>query len=262
LVSLALYLHECHVRRGDRPTQISNAEIWSALGWHQESLEQLDIYRDCNVHGPPKHSSSNSHFGSLRTFERLRGLCIQPEVLLGGCCGGLVAPFRLKDTLPPGLKSLTAYGFEELVKNERFGEQLKEVLDGEGFTCLKSVLLEEVSRLIPYFDPPVHLPHEQIEQACKERQVDFEVQRRHMLPKGGSGLPYFREAYRMRRHRERRLGMYSGEADMDPELDSDELDADLDVDELDTDELSPDELSPDEQSSDEQDTDEQDTDDG
>lgn len=62
---------------------------------------------------PPQHSSSNSYFGSLHSFKPLESLCIQPEVLLGGCCESLVAPFRLKDTKPSALESLTFYGDEE-----------------------------------------------------------------------------------------------------------------------------------------------------
>ena len=99
LSSLSVYQNDCHLIP-DSPKQISNVDIQLALNQHQSCIEHLDIYRACTGCLPPVHSPQNSHLGPLRAFERLKSLRIQPEVLLGGCCGDDIATFRLRDTLP------------------------------------------------------------------------------------------------------------------------------------------------------------------
>ncbi|KAL2815974.1 hypothetical protein BJX63DRAFT_154126 [Aspergillus granulosus] len=118
---------------------ISNAELWSSLQQHQDTLEFLDICRSKNT-----HRDANGRFGLLRpTFRKLKHLAIQAEILLGGCCGEPRATFRLKDTLPSSIQSLILYGDEGFTIHTDLAAQLKELVTGNNFPFLSSILLDD-----------------------------------------------------------------------------------------------------------------------
>lgn len=99
------------------------------------------IYWDCTGTSPHVHHKNISHFGSLREFERLKKVCIQPEALLGGCFGEPKAPFRLKNTLPASLESLTFYGSNGLILDLGLAEQFREILLSGDFIHLKYTIV-------------------------------------------------------------------------------------------------------------------------
>jgi hypothetical protein len=113
-----------------------------------------------------------------------------------------MASFRLRDTLPPTLKNLTFYGDEGLLRNESLGDQICEVLESSDFIQLTSILLEDVSHLNRYYTPPNQLPYWKVKRACRERMVSYQEVEGKALLKGGSQLPCFRKAFKMRRERE------------------------------------------------------------
>jgi hypothetical protein len=111
LISLTSYQNDCGLvpPEPDEPVAISNAQLFTSLKWHMKSLEYLDTYRDGTGTTPQQHSKGISHFGQLRGFERLKILHVHPKALLGGIQEDPHALFRLKDTLPTSLESLTFY---------------------------------------------------------------------------------------------------------------------------------------------------------
>lgn len=245
LRSLQFYFNDCDLfPQEEKPKPLSNAEMWSLLKQQQASINHLDIYRAGTGTIPPTHSRSNGYFGSLRAFECLRTLCIQPEVLLGGCCDDLVSPFRLKDILPFSLESLTFYGDEGLVDNEDLGKQLQEVMESVDFPYLRTLVLEEVSHLVRYYTRRIQLPHQDLGRLCKEKAIGFRIEDDKDLQKGGHNLPLFKDAFQMRRDREKSFWrqerrvykenhtseeelVSDDESDSDDELDiDDELDSD------------------------------------
>ena len=200
LSSLSIYLHDTCLLEDD-PVQISNADIWLALSQQQSCIEHLDIYRDCVGRSPATHSPENSHFGSLDAFERLKSLSVQPEMLLGGCCGDVLAPFRLKDTLPPNIESLTLYGEEGLSTNKSLGNQVQEVLASPTFPRLNHVVLEKPSYFATLYPDPADPPHPKVSQACRESGVNFEIGSGKKLVKGGKGRRYYKSTRKMRMER-------------------------------------------------------------
>jgi hypothetical protein len=171
--------------------QLSNASLWKALCKHQDSIKHLDIYRDCTGCLPPVHSANNSHFESMQGFKQLEYLSIQPEVLIGGCCGDDIASFRLRDTLPSSLKSFTVYGEEGLATNKTIGQQLQDLVASTEFPRLKHIVLEEKCQHLYHYVDPVEPPHEKVEIACKEHGITFETKRDYSLSKGGFGGRYY-----------------------------------------------------------------------
>ncbi|KAH6623894.1 hypothetical protein F5144DRAFT_584636 [Chaetomium tenue] len=193
LVKLSFYLNDCdpHGYR-DQP---SNVDLWNGIRQHENSLEHLDFYRDCNGDSLEQHSRGNSYFGSMRGFTRLRHLCIQPEVLLGGCCKSELAPFQLKDTLPPNLESLTLYGYEGLYFNRTLAGQLEDIVASTDFPSLRHVALEDTPRRRDWHDstrPTAPLPHHRVKLACKQVGKTYETKYPLSCIKGGIGLPYYR----------------------------------------------------------------------
>jgi hypothetical protein len=224
LISLSFYQNDCGlVPPGpEDPLPISNAQIFSALRQHRKSLEYLDIYRDCTGTSPHMHHKNISHFGSLREFERLRKVCIQPAALLGGCLGEPRAPFRLKDTLPASLESLTLYGIDGLVVDLGLAEQFREVLHSGDFPHLQSIVFEDVSEFVRYFTPSyVSRPNQAVKEACKEARVTFRERRGHRFLKGGKRQPWFMRACRMRTLREHKQEMLTDDEDLSEENTSD-----------------------------------------
>jgi hypothetical protein len=199
LTKLSIYLND-NDAMGYR-NQISNIDLWSGIRKHEDSLEHLDIYRDCDGDIPECHSRNNSYFGLMRRFTRLRHLYIQPEVVLGGCCTGELAPFRLKDTLPPNLESLVLYGYEGLVFIKNLAQQLEEVVTSPDFPLLGDVALEmKVPRPGWYCTRPTDsLPHHEVRRACREVGKKYETKDSLSFIKGGVGLPYYRHLELKRR---------------------------------------------------------------
>jgi hypothetical protein len=100
-----------------------------------------------------------------------------------------MAPFRLKDTLPPNLKSLTLYAGEALEQDQGVGWQLQDVLLGASFPCLEHIILQEsfyfaLGRSDGGTWPDI------IERACIGKGIRFELKRESQLSKGGYGLRY------------------------------------------------------------------------
>lgn len=122
---------------------ISNTELWNGLQRHVQTLERIDIYRYA-----PIHRVGTGNFGLLCEFTRLKHLCIQVEVILGGCCHAPVAPFRLRHTLPSSLESLTLYGEKGFEAGDisDLPMQVMEVVNGE-FPALRLIILMELECL-------------------------------------------------------------------------------------------------------------------
>ena len=82
-------------------------------------------------------------------------------------------------------------------------EQFREILLGDDFPHLKSVIFENVSEFVHMFIPSyVSRPHQAVKEVCKEARVTFRVRKGHRLLKGGKRLPWLMQACRMRRLRE------------------------------------------------------------
>jgi hypothetical protein len=200
---------------------IRNHQI-ASLVQSVKSLEHLDIYRDCTGTSPHVHHKNISHFGSLREFEHLKKICIQPEALLGGCFGEPKAPFRLKDTLPASLESLTFYGSNGLILDLGLAEQFREILLSGDFTHLKSIVFEDVSEFVSCFIPSyVSRPNQVVKEICKEARVTFRERKGHHFLKGGKRLPWFMQACRMRTLREHKREILTDDEDLSEEIPSD-----------------------------------------
>jgi hypothetical protein len=190
LTSLSIYWNDCDMLK--RPSQPSNADLWNGIRQHEDSIEHLDIYRACTGCIPPQHSANNLHFGSMQGFKRLKRLYIQPEVLLGGCCLGDLAPFHLRDTLPRNLQSLTLYRDEGLALNKSLTRQLQDVIASTDFASLRHVALEKTFEQIDFYTDPADPPHEEVERACRERGTKYETKHASSCTKGGIGRRYYR----------------------------------------------------------------------
>lgn len=207
LTSLSIYLEDSRDLEHSLGVynQLSNADLWNGIRQHEDSLERLDIYRDCTINQPPYHSGENSYFGSMCGFKALKYLSIQPEVLLGGCCGDDLAPFNLKDTLPPQLESITLYGEEGLVDMEDLGAQLQDVIASTNFRSLGCIALEDTPKVRNrYFRYPV-LPHWEVYQACRKSGKRYEERPHSSCTKGGLGRRYYRYVVEKREQMEEKL---------------------------------------------------------
>ncbi|KAL4878873.1 hypothetical protein BJY04DRAFT_220705 [Aspergillus karnatakaensis] len=125
LRSLSCYIKDDYFESLRNPSlQIPNPALWDALQMHQDSLETLDLYR-CGLTG-----YQVGRFDQLRSFNRLKRICINPEVLLGGCSKSLDSSIQLKDTLPssPALQSITFYEGEGLREIPDLDDQVEDVL--------------------------------------------------------------------------------------------------------------------------------------
>lgn len=154
------------------PKAVTNAELWKILVTFQHSLQHLNVYRDSLASG--LHNEGNEHMGLLSGFERLETLSIQPEALIGGCCGAERAPFQLKDTLPPSLRILTLYDTEEA--NGVYAalpSQLIQVVGDKRYAFLRSIALEDESR--SWWESESICHAKKVEQACKEAKVGLHI---------------------------------------------------------------------------------------
>ena len=202
LVSFSLYVQDYAFGSigGD---MISNAGLWEVLRKHQNSLEYLDIYRDAEH---TRLYMNQGHFGLLRSFTRLKRLCIQPEVLLGSFWDRPNAPYRLKDRLPCNLQSLTLYGGKMFFHTSSISVHLQEALGSGIFPSLTSIELEGF-----YIDSD-------ISEVCRESGVSLSMgrscerkalSRDCQLRKEGSFPPFLQKTYHMRIDGQRRAVMFA-----------------------------------------------------
>lgn len=148
---------------------ISNVEIWNCLQKHQQTLRTIDICRSKHM-----HRDENGNFGLLRAFPNLHHVRIQAEMLLGGCCGSPPAPFRLKDTLPSTLETLTLYGEEGFSIIPDMPLQLMELISGEDlFPYLTAIVLDDIAELYEDFSQELKPQYQILDHLCKDRGVDF-----------------------------------------------------------------------------------------
>ncbi|KAL2855432.1 hypothetical protein BJY01DRAFT_204129 [Aspergillus pseudoustus] len=171
LKSFTLSLHDNPYDRR-RNEIISNAELWGSLQQHQDTLEFLDICRSKNT-----HRDGNGRFGLLRpSFQKLKHLAIQTEIILGGCCGEPRASFRLKDTLPSSIQSLTLYGDEGFALHTDLAAQLRELVTGDDFPHLISIILDDSHVLYTDDGTNIKPAYQGLVNACKARNVSFRVE--------------------------------------------------------------------------------------
>ncbi|KAL2786847.1 hypothetical protein BJX66DRAFT_21548 [Aspergillus keveii] len=155
---------------------ISNAELWNCLLQHQETLESLDVCRSKGM-----HRDMNGRFGLIRSsFQKLKHLAAQIEILLGGCCGEPKAPFRLKDTVPTSIESLTLYGDEGFTVHTDLAAQLKEMVTGSRgdstFPHLTSIVLDD--SYVLYTDDGINIrpAYQDLVTVCKARGVKLRIE--------------------------------------------------------------------------------------
>ncbi|KAL4884064.1 hypothetical protein BJY04DRAFT_21231 [Aspergillus karnatakaensis] len=150
---------------------VSNSQLWSYLQRHKGTLETLDISRSKTT-----HRDENGRFDKLGILQNLKHLRIQSEIILGGCCGSLRAPFRLKDTLPPTIETLTLYGNEGFDVITDLSVQLEEVVrDRDHFPSLHSIFLDDVPALFTddgQWPQPAWTGFVRI---CKQRHINLKV---------------------------------------------------------------------------------------
>ncbi|MDI1490895.1 MAG: hypothetical protein OHK93_002100 [Ramalina farinacea] len=169
LAKLCLYVNDSNHLD---PKAVTNAELWKILVTFQHSLQHLNVYRDFLASG--LHNEGNQHMGLLSGFERLESLSIQPEALIGGCCGAERAPFQLKGTLPPSLRSLTLYNPEEANGvYVALPSQLIQVVDDKRYAFLRSITLED--DLKSWWDSESIGHAEKLKQACKEAKIELRI---------------------------------------------------------------------------------------
>jgi hypothetical protein len=179
LKSLSFYLHDSPFTYSSESI-ISNAELWNCLQKHKHSLEYIDIYNFAPL------SAHRRHFGPLRMFTRLKHLCVHETVLLGGQYELPRAPFRLKDTIPSTLESLTIYGEPSKNIATDLPTQLLELIRDGNFPSLKSIVFEE---LVNHAGDKVSLEllrHQAFRQACAKNDIGFRIESGSQLRKGGS----------------------------------------------------------------------------
>lgn len=184
LTNLSIRWHQ----RCEQTYSYSNADLWKAIRQHAHSLVALDVFRTCSCGwiwaGPdPAHGTDVSHFGPMQSFTRLQRLCIQPQVLLGGCCNSPYAPFQLKDTLPLSIKSLTFYDGHGQNDNPTLIQQFQDVMASNSFRLLDHIALER-SRDLGEAD--VDPPHDEVERACNRHGRKYETKDHDACTHGGS----------------------------------------------------------------------------
>ncbi|OJJ04715.1 hypothetical protein ASPVEDRAFT_44248 [Aspergillus versicolor CBS 583.65] len=163
---------------------ISNVEIWNCLQKHQQTLKTIDICRSRQT-----HRDDNGNFGLLCTFPKLKHIRIQSEILLGGCCGSPPAPFRLKDTLPRSLETLTLHGEEGFGVIPDIPLQLMELISGENqLPYLTAIVLDDIAELYEDFSQELKPQYQILDRLCKDRGVDFWI--RELIPSIGGVLSY------------------------------------------------------------------------
>ena len=116
LISLTLHLpHECseHDPLEDDPPScvILNDELWQSFVSTSKVFSILIFMTKMPFGSSSGSRRETPHLGLLSELKCLRTLRIQLQVLLGGTCGILGAPFQLHDILPQSLHALFLYTF-------------------------------------------------------------------------------------------------------------------------------------------------------
>ena len=194
LVHLSFYMYDLE-HPSDDIYSLSNSGFSGLLALHRESLEYLDFYRQKPAKLPQSHNFTHTHIDLLRSFRSLQTLMIHPEDLLGGCCGSPKAPFRLRDTLPPNLGSLTFYasgGFKSLPD---MAEELTEAVCDPDLAHLKTLVLQKADGKSRGSKDFVDASWSTLRGACKEMTIDFRTADRDTLPMGGSNIQAHRRIW-------------------------------------------------------------------
>ncbi|CZR66481.1 uncharacterized protein PAC_16382 [Phialocephala subalpina] len=155
------------------------AAVFSLPRLRRLSLFDLDVEDALHHCGPRPRTSSIQH------------LTLVNKTLLGGRRDDPRAPFRLKDTLPTSLKSLTFYGTNGLVFDMELEDQFREILRGGGFPNLECVIFEDVSEFVHCYTPPyVKRPNQAVKALCYEARVNFRERKIRNFPQGGKQQPW------------------------------------------------------------------------
>lgn len=163
LKNLVFYFHDD--LRASAESIISNAEISDCLQNHTATLESIDI---CRNRFGDRHRYDSGHFDLLRSYTSLKHLRVNPGMPLGGCSASPQAPFRLKDTLPSTLQTLTLNEESCAVITDLPG-QLQELMNGE-FPFLKSIVREGLpASWIDGDSRNLNQPYQAVERACREK---------------------------------------------------------------------------------------------
>lgn len=183
LISLSMHWHS---GAGKVPeSRLSNAGLWDAIQQYAESLEYLDIFRQEEGKRNPGITDT-THFGCLWNLKRLQHLRVQPEVLLG-IYEGSRAPFQIKDTISPSLKSLALHGADEYPE---LGQRLQEALSSTTFPQLRHVVLESTLTSHGRGDSNLQAAAERV---CNAVGTAFEPKFWLSCSRGGWGCRYYRD---------------------------------------------------------------------
>ena len=187
LVHLSLYMYD-YDHPSDGIDYLSNIVFSGLLAEHQNSLEYLDFYRQKPPSFPKFHIFTHTHMDLLRSFRSMKSLMIHPEDLLGGCCGSSRASFRLRDTLPPNLRSLTFYASGDPTGLPDIEDEIIEAVCDKDFATLKTLVLEKIDVKSRGSSNVVNASWPTLRGACKERAIEFRTADRCTLPIGGSNI--------------------------------------------------------------------------
>lgn len=158
-------------------SELSNSEMWECLQKHKNSLKALDIYRAAPMFGM-------GHFGFFHDFTSLTDLRIHLDMLLGGCLGSPLAPFRLQETLPESIQNLTLHGDQGYLTIPDIPDQLQNLLDGS-FPSLRSITLEKANPVIINNTAEIQKPYQRLKELCTDKGIAFQVKEGNQLPRGG-----------------------------------------------------------------------------
>ena len=160
-----------------------NTDFWNCLQEQRTSLEHLDIYM--NWFYFQIRQTDIVHFGPLSEFTRLKHISIQVEILLGKGKRGNVstAPFRLRDTLPTSLRSLTFYGREGYSFLDDLPVHLMELILSRDFPSLKTIVLEEMAHCRGPRYGDLKLTYQAVKDACRERDIYFQIKSEYNVRK-------------------------------------------------------------------------------
>ena len=199
LKSLSLGIPLCRYEHPLHDSMITDAEAWDCLQKHRsklESLDILDIYRE---------SLGDTHFGLIRDVTRPKHLCIGIRTLLGGYQDSQPsqpAPFRLRDTLPTTIQTLTLYLLDDENPVLDISGQVSELLCGE-FPSLTSITLEKVGFVVDE-GGGLKEPYRSLEEICTEKGVVLRTEEPDRLPKGRSSEYLWAKTNHLRKDGEER----------------------------------------------------------
>ncbi|KAG8533926.1 uncharacterized protein KY384_001667 [Bacidia gigantensis] len=167
---------------------IPNDELWRILSFHKHCLEYLDIYdqdADCD------RSSFlwKPHLSKLDGFERLHTLRILQQSLVGGFNGIREASFRLQETLPVSIRSLTIYANRP--EGLRFEQQILEAMQNFKFQKLAFLIFQEVSGSTSISMQT----YKELVRVCSDRNISLAFLEHDHLPRGGKSLLEYGEAH-------------------------------------------------------------------